>query len=112
MLKQSIDRRRIFDVSCRSQNADDKSDLDLLRNTTVNTVIVDFTGTSDLKTERNVACKSLLDRYFSIKKNRSFLDNIIIRASSNPLKNDPIDTSFLSFSHPSRSRRIVFFLEI
>ena len=53
----------------------DDTDTDLLRNRTVNTVIVDFSNTNDLKHERNLACKSILILiYFrSLSSNRESL---------------------------------------
>ncbi|CAF4589424.1 unnamed protein product [Rotaria sp. Silwood1] len=39
-----------------SQKPNDETDMHLLQNKTVNTVIVDFSATSDLKKERNLAC--------------------------------------------------------
>ncbi len=53
-----------FHLYLRSQNPNGETDADLLRNTTVNTVIVDFTATNDLKNDRKLVCKSILNLAF------------------------------------------------
>ncbi|CAF2516694.1 unnamed protein product [Rotaria sp. Silwood2] len=65
-----------------SQNPNDETDTHLLQNKTVNTVIVDFSATSDLRKEHNLVY------------------NIIVRTPNIILKNDPIDMSFISYKHP------------
>ncbi len=74
----------------------------------MNTVIVDFRSTNDLKTGRNLACKLILNLflflfYLSNKESTEyhlFLDNIIVRTPSAILNSNPIDTSFISYKHP------------
>ncbi|CAF4916702.1 unnamed protein product, partial [Rotaria sp. Silwood1] len=65
-----------------SQNPNDETDTDLLQNKTVNTVIVDFSATFDLKKEHNLAY------------------NIIVRTPNRVLNNDPVDMSFITSQHP------------
>ncbi|CAF3666934.1 unnamed protein product [Rotaria sp. Silwood1] len=65
-----------------SQNPNDETDMNLLQNNTVNTVIVDFSSTSNLKKERKIAY------------------NIIVRTPNVLLNNDPVDRSFISYKHP------------
>ena len=39
------------------QDADDQRDIQLLGNLDPNTILVDFTGTADIKHGRNLACE-------------------------------------------------------
>ncbi len=86
----------------RSQNPNDRNDNSLLESSEANTIIIDFSGTPDLKKGRNLACKfdlqSILNHFYIYCR---FLDNIITRAPNVLLKNDHIDMSFISYKHPS-----------
>ncbi|CAF4369494.1 unnamed protein product, partial [Adineta steineri] len=66
-----------------SKNRNDEEDIHLLQNKTVNTVIVDFSATSDLKHGKNL------------------IYNIMVRIPNTFLKNDPVDMSFVAYKHPS-----------
>ncbi|CAF1529708.1 unnamed protein product, partial [Adineta steineri] len=65
-----------------SKNRNDEEDIRLLQNKTVNTVIVDFSATSDLKHGKNLVY------------------NIMVRIPNTFLKNDPVDMSFVAYKHP------------
>ncbi|CAF1375172.1 unnamed protein product, partial [Rotaria sordida] len=78
---------RLATMKCNNTNVwgqdpNDEMDMQLLQYKHINTVIVDFSATSDLRKERNLAY------------------NIIVRAPNIILKNDPIDRSFISYKHP------------
>ncbi|UJR37764.1 hypothetical protein I4U23_030457 [Adineta vaga] len=89
-IKEFVQRAqiRLVDMKCNqrvkawSKDPDDTEDNLLLQNTTVNTVIIDFSATSDLKQGRKIAY------------------NIIVRTPNSILKNTPVDMSFLVFKHP------------
>ncbi|CAF1113916.1 unnamed protein product [Adineta steineri] len=81
-------KTRLKNINCTNikvwnQNMDDKSFSHLLQNETENVVIIDFNSTSNLKNGHN------LDY------------NIMVAMPSILRKNDPVDLSFLSFSHPT-----------
>ncbi|CAF3811478.1 unnamed protein product [Rotaria magnacalcarata] len=83
LAKIRLNTLKCVNTNVWSQNSDDETDTHLLRNKTINTVIVDFSATSDLKNERNLAY------------------NIIVRTPNTFITNDPIDRSFISYKHPA-----------
>ena len=73
----------------------------------MNTVIVDFSATPDLKKGRKLACKFRV--WMDHLNHCLFSDNILARMPNVFLQNDPLDTSFLLYKHPSISTIIFSF---